>query len=502
MKKFLSLLLAALLVCALIPASVAEGEDIHVSILCSTWSPYDPEETSVWDELYARTGIRIDWQWAPSADFDSKVNTTLAGADIPDVIYTSNPSLLINQEAAIPLDDYLAELAPNYLARLNPEDYIYLRNVGDGKMYFVSHILDFPPSMSNLIRADWVAKAGMEMPKTWADFMAYWEWVRDNDANGNGDTTDEMPLVQSGTSYLLDLAQWFDIKINNPYFATTDDGELVSLYEHEHFNDFLTTMVELYKNGILDKEFITRGDTFKTVLNSGLGGSTFYWAEYANIVTATMRETDPEATFCFVEPPRFYADAPGRVYARGKMYTYGSCLTTECEDAGHVENVMALFNYIYSEEGSNLMNYGVEGVHHTVVDGKFVLNDEILSGGFAAARKAGIIPSIFSYNFQADAYMQILTQNKSYDEMAESFQLFYDALMDNEPYFYAKVPKFTTESYVENGAELEGKITSAFAQCVVGDLTIDEFYAQYEAIKAAGWQDIIDEQIEAYEAVK
>ena len=502
MKKTLALLLALLMACGVLSSLATAEEVTHISILCPTWSPYNPDETSVWDELAARTGIVIDWQWAPSADFDSKVNTVLASNDIPDVIYSSNPSLLINQEAVLPLDDYLAELCPNYLARLVPEDYIYLRNVADGKMYFVSHILDFPPSMSNLIRADWVEKAGMEMPKTWDEFVAFWEWVRDNDANGNGDPTDEIPLVQNNLSFVLDLAQWFDIKVNNQYFACTDDGELVSLYEHEHFRDYLTAMVDLYNRGILDKEFANRADTFQTILYSDMGAMTFYWAEYANRVTETLGETNPDATFCFVAPPCYYEGTQGHVYSRAKMYTYGACLTLACEERGHVEAVMKVLNYIFSEEGSNLMNYGVEGVHHTKVDGQYVLSDEILSGGFSAARKLGIIPSIFCYNFQADAYLQILTQGKKYEDMARSFQLFQDALLNNEPYFYAKVPIFTTESYIENGAELTGKLTSAFAQCVVGEISVDDFFIQYEAIKAAGWQDIIDEQIEAYNAVK
>ena len=502
MKKTLSLFLAVLMVCAMIPAISLADEPTHISILCATWSPYDPDETSVWDELAARTGIVIDWQWAPSADFDTKVNTVLAGNDIPDIIYSSNPSLLINQEAIIPLDDYLQEYCPNYLARLNDEDYIYLRNISDGKMYFVSHILDFPPSMSNLIRTDWVAKAGMEMPKTWDEYVEFWKWVRDNDANENGDPTDEIPLTEPSVSYLLKLGNWFDIKVNNDYFALDAEGNLIPLYEHEHFKDFLNAMRDLYAEGLLDKEFITRNDTYKTVLNSAIAGMTFYWAEYANNVTTALREQYPDAAFAFTVPPTYYEGTTGLVNSRAKMYTYGSCLTTACEERGHVEAALTLLNYIYSEEGSNLMNYGVEGIHHTKVDGKYVLNDEILAGGFVSARKSGIIPSIFSYNFQADAYMQILTAGKDYDDMAPSFQLFYHALMDNEPYFYAVVPLFTTESYVEYGSELTGKLTSAFAQCVVGEITVDEFYTQYNAIKAQGWQQIIDEQIEAYAAVR
>lgn len=498
MKKFLSLLLAAILVCAMLPSIALAADEEVITILAATWSPYNPEETSVWDELAARTGVRIEWQWAPNSNYDEKVNTVLASTSIPDVIYGASTSLLLNQEAIIPLDELLAEKCPNYLALLNDDDYAYLRNVADGKMYFISHILDFPPAMSNLIRVDWVKKAGMEMPKTWDEFMAYWKWVRDNDANGNGDATDEIPLVLNGTGYVLKLAEWFDIKVNNNYFATTAEGQLVPLYEHEHFDDFLKTMVQLYQEGILDKEFVSRSDTYKTALDSSVAGSTFYFAERANLTTTTLRDTDPEATFAFTVPPTFYEGTNGLVEARTKMYTYGAALTTACEERGHVDAVMKLFNYIYSEEGSNLMNYGVEGRHHTLVDGKYAYTEEVLSGGFTSARKSGVIPSLFAYNFLGAAYMQILTGGKAYEDMAAPMQLFYDALYANEPYFYKVVPVFGTESYIEYGAELTGKLTSIFAQCVVGEISVEDFYAQYQSIKDQGWQDIIDEQIEAY----
>ncbi|MBR2287617.1 MAG: extracellular solute-binding protein [Clostridia bacterium] len=501
MKKMLAILLAMMMLTLMLPTFVLAEDEVTITVLASTWSPYDAAETSVWDELARRTGVKIDWQWAPNSNYDEKVNTVLASNDIPDVIYGATTSLLLNQEAIIPLDDLLAEQCPNYLARLTDDDYAYLRNVSDGKMYFISHILDFPPAMSNLIRTDWVKKAGMEMPTTWDEYVKYWEWVRDNDANGNGDATDEIPVVLNGTAYVIKLAEWFDIKVNNNYFATTADGELVPLFEHEHFRDYLVAMVDLYQKGIIDKEFVNRSDTYKTTLDSSLAGMTFYFAERANLTTTTLRDTDPEGTFAFTVPPTYYEGTEGLVEARTKMYTYGAAITEACEKRGHVDAVLKLFNYIFSEEGSNLMNYGVEGRHHTLVDGKYVYTDEVLSGGFTSARKSGVIPSLFAYNFQADAYMQILTGGKAYEDMAEPMQLFYDALYANEPYFYKVIPLFDTESYIENGAEFTSKLTSIFAQCVVGEISVDDFFAQYETLKKQGWQDIIDEQIEAYEAI-
>ncbi len=503
MKKLIALLLALVMVTALAPLSAIAEEPTTITVLAKTWSPYNPEETSVWDELAARTGVKIEWIWAPNTNYDEKVNTILAGGDLPDAIYGATTSLLLNQGAIIPLDDYLAELCPNYLALLKPEDDPYLRNAADGKMYFMSHIMDFPPSMSNLIRADWAEAAGMELPTTWADWMKYWEWVRDNDANGNGDKTDEIPLTVNNTDYLLELGNWFDIKVNNSYFATTNEGELVPLFEHPNFRTFLETMVQLYKDGILDKEFVTRNDTYKTIQDTGLVGSVYYYAERANLTTTNLRDSGvTNAKFVGVAPPTYFEGTQGLIKARGRMYTYGLAVTVAAEERGTVEDIMKVWNYIYSEEGTDLLCYGIEGRHHTKVDGEYVYTPEVLEGAFTTARKSGVIPSLMNYNWIGESYMQILTGGKAYEDLAEPMQYFYDALYLNEPYFYYQVPLFDTEAYVEYGAEFKSKLTSIVAQCVVGELTIDEFYAQYEDIKADGWQEIIDEQVAVYNTMK
>lgn len=498
MKKAISLLLALVLMAALVPfGALAEGVTT-IKVLAKTWTPYNPEETSIWDELAARTGVKIEWIWAPESNYDEKVNTVLA-SELPDAIYGATTSLLLNQGAIIPLDDYLAKSCPNYLALLTESDYPYLRNAADGKMYFMSHMLDFPPSMSNMVRADWVKDAGMEMPATWDQWMAYWEYVRDSDANGNGDATDEIPLVVNNTDSLLELGNWFDIKVNNNYFAVTNEGELVPLFEHPNFRTYLETMISLYNNGLLDKEFATRSETYKTVLDTGIAGSTNYYAERCSLTTATLRDGgDADGALMGVVPLTYFEGAQGHIKARAKMYTYGLAVTVAAEERGTVDAIMKLWNYIYSEEGTNLLNYGIEGRHHNKVDGKYVYTDEVLSGGFTSARASGIIPSLMNYYWMGDSYMQILTRGKSYAELTEPVKLFYDALYLNEPYFYYQVPLFDTESYIEYGNEFKSKLTSIFAQCVVGELSVDNFYAQYEGIKKDGWQKVIDEQIAAY----
>lgn len=500
MKRCMAMMLALLMIIALTPAFGEEEEMTTIRVLASTRSPYNPEETSIWDELARRTGVKIEWTWAPSSNYNEKVNTILASGNIPDAIYGIGSALLISQGAIIPLDEYLEKWCPNYLALLKEEDKLFLRNPEDGQMYFMSHILDFPPSMSNLIRADWVEAAGMDMPETWDEWMAYWEYVRDNDVNGNGDPADEIPLTIPGAAQLLDLCCWFDMRVLNSYFAQTDDGKMVPIYEHPNFETFLRTMIELYENGILDREFVTRHDTFLSMLDSDRAGSTYYFAERANLTTLTLRDSGVEnGALVGIIPPAYFEGADRHIVARDRVYPNGLALTIAAEKNGTIEAIMKLWNYIYSEEGSQLLNYGIEGRHHTRVGDEFVYTEEVLSGGFTSARRSGVIPSVMNYNMLPEAYMQILTGGRDYEELSEPMRLFYDALYLNEPYFHTAAPLLETELYIEYGADYTPKLTSIFARCVVGELTVEQFFEEYEKIKTDGWQEIIDEQIAAYE---
>ena len=75
-------------------------------------------------------------------------------------------------------------------------------------------------------------------------------------------------------------------------------------------------------------------------------------------------------------------------------------------------------------------------------------------------------------------------------------QYFYDALHLNQPYFYNLVPLFDTEPIL-NMSKFKSKLT-AFSPSVLLAVDSGRFLYPYEAIKAEGWQDIIDEQIAAY----
>jgi len=54
---------------------------------------------------------------------------------------------------------------------------------------------------------------------------------------------------------------------------------------------------------------------------------------------------------------------------------------------------------------------------------------------------------------------------------------------------------------VEYYTDLNAQVKSLEAQVIAGNITVDDFFAKYEALKGEGLQDIIDEAAAAYDAM-
>jgi len=475
-------------------------ETFRFSYMGSIWDPHPQDGSPVFDELMKRTNTEIEFRFYPSTNYQDKVAVTLASNDIPDMIYGASVPSLIDQGAIIPLDDLLEKYGQNILANLTEEDYPYLRQAVDGKIYSLPFILDFKPAYSMQIRKDWLDNVGIDkIPDTWEEWKTVWRAFRDNDANGDGDSTNEVPYA--GDIYSLMPA--FGINVADRIgFVEDANGNYTLMYELPEFRKFLEEMRELYKEGLLDREFATRG-TFvnnpelEKVAQANLAGSMMTWAANTRTTTEVLREIDPKATLMGVKPIQG-PDGKRGIPAR-KRLSGAATITIAGEDKA--ENIIKFFNYVFSEEGIRLMSYGVEGLHHDIVDSKPVLKAPY-NESFEAARKSGINFTPFPHLFTEDAYMQLTLQGKSYEELTEPMQLFYDALYVGEDYFFTSVPVLNTQAYTEKQAQIFPNLESLLARCVTDEISIDEFYSEYEKLKPIGLQDILDQGNEVWQRMK
>lgn len=474
-------------------------ETFKFSYMGNIWDPHPQDGNPVFDELMKRTNTEIDFQWHPASNYEERVAVTLASRDIPDMIYGGSIPTLIAQGAIIPLDDLLEEHGQNILSHLKEGDYPHMRQAVDGQIYHLPAILDFQPAYAMQIREDWLDNVGIDkVPETWDEWKAAWKAFKEQDANGDGDKTNEVPYA--GDIYSLLPA--FGINVANKIgFVQDANGNYTLMYELPEFKQYLEEMRALYKEGLLDKEFATRG-TFvnnpelEKVAQANLAGSMMTWAANTRTTTEVLREIDPNAKLIGVKPiqgPNGKSGIPAR-----KTVSGSAAITIAGEEKA--ADIIKFFNYVFSEEGINLMSYGVEGRHHEIVDSKPVLKAPY-NESFKAAREDGLNFTPFPHLFTEDAYMQLTLTGKTYDEISEPMQIFYDALYVGQDHFFDALPTLNTEAYTEKQAQIFPNLEGLLAQCVTGNISVDQFYSEYNKLKGIGLQDILDQGNEAWKMI-
>ncbi|MBO4289634.1 MAG: extracellular solute-binding protein, partial [Lachnospiraceae bacterium] len=321
-----------------------------------------------------KTGVHWDIDWRTSDGYASIVSTILANAssdvkNLPDVIQPGayGISALANDGAIIPLDDYL-DLIPNVVAAVG--DRLSSWASADGHIYAIPTIVNVPGSQSMTFRKDWAQKLqamgviDFDTPDTWDQWKAFWYGVRDTDVNGNGDPSDEIPLVlemgESGERCLHILLNAFGIKASSDaQFCVLDDGTYTMVYEHPRYKDFLTAVQELYKDGIIDQEFATRKQAdMYIVMAADKCASCFTWAQMSQTNTEGLWEQGvTDALFQCVAPVQ--GPFGDRYLQERQAVTPLNCITAGAVARGNVENILKFYNWQFSEEGIMLYNYGL-----------------------------------------------------------------------------------------------------------------------------------------------
>jgi len=495
MKKTLSLILALSMLLTLCPLIAASADDdCDFTIMTSYWKPFDPDNNLV-KYVEEATGIKVKIDYQLSSDYATKVNSVLMGTNIPDVIIGASAGSLLNEGAIIPLTEYYTEAyMPNIVAGLKDSDYVYLKNASDGEIYSFPYKHDMPEAMSFIIRTDWLKNVGLEKPQTWEDWLRVWRAFRDEDANGNGDKTDEVPFTGNAYSLMPAFGIPVSCQSQGNYVTRLPDGSYNLIWEHPNFRTYLENMAMMYAEGLLDVEFASRTLTESyAVMNSGIGGSMQAFAEQSLVTTNALREVDPAAKCECIEPVQ--GPLGDKLIPARSTISQKGCVTTAGKDK--IDKICRFFDYLWSEEGMTLMNYGVDGIHFKYdAEGK----PRILSpyvDSFANARGAGLNFQMLPTCWTVDSYVQILTQGKTYEELPEANKFFYDGLFMNDPYFVNLAPQLATDAYSEYSADVIPAVRELQANAIAGRISVDDFFSGYEALKSQGLQEIIDANAEA-----
>ncbi|SEA00713.1 putative aldouronate transport system substrate-binding protein [Oribacterium sp. KHPX15] len=318
------------------------------------------------DQAAAEAGINITWNTILNSDWGDKKAVLLAGGNLPDAFVGSicftETDILTNAGTFIALDDYIDEYMPN-LKKIMEEDETMraLATSADGHIYGLPSKKPCRPTVANqmFINKVWLDNLGLSVPTTYDEYVEVLRAFRDEDANGNGDPTDEIPFGQGYADSVMFFCLPFGTTIgaDSTYMMAVQDGKPVYLPITDNYKDGIKAMHECFEEGLIDPEIFTEDTSMrdaKLMSETPIVGSAPGWTA--------------DATFGANADQ--YAALPALVGPDGNQYIssdpehwnysrYEFVVTSDCKDPGPL---LAWADKFYSEDASIQNFYGAFGV--------------------------------------------------------------------------------------------------------------------------------------------
>lgn len=283
-------------------AAESSGEKTQLTALFISHSLTQDLEDMEWlQEIEEEANVDVQWEQI-RADWDTVKSTRLASGDIPDIMINAVNDADITQYQGLFLDmtSYISsDLTPNIQAMFDEEpDAKTLATNIDGNVYSLPKFQGKWPATNSVlfINQQWLDNLGLEMPTTFSELKDVLIAFRDEDANGNGDPSDEIPLdFNAGTNNawfnsaysLTKLIGSMGIQLTDwgtdSYFA--EDGQIKSYAVDERYKLFMKYLADLYAEGLINTNAITNDYSMFQSLSRGnengdaLVGVVFGWEE-------------------------------------------------------------------------------------------------------------------------------------------------------------------------------------------------------------------------------
>lgn len=386
MKKFLSLVLCALLLLGSVNLAAKAEAPLKISLYYSDNAtlPFKEDWLTV-KTIQEKYNVELNFEIIPIADYATKVSLALnTGTNAPDVILYQgtvgeNASLALNG-AIVPISDY-ADFTPNFNKKV--EEFGLQANVdalalADGKRYYLPALFDIPFYDGGLImREDFLTAKGLEAPKTYDDLYAILKAYKEENPESYPLTILAGPRVlyrMTMPAYGISLGK-NGASGTNTLSWDYEKGEYFAGAISEEYKTYVTFLAKLYAEGLLDPEMADPidGDMWSQKLATGKAMATYaYYDQIGGVEGASKIEGFKLNMYPALAGPAGAHHQPKNPTGRGILFPSNTAKRDDFEAV--VRKIDEIF---FSDEAAEIWCVGVEGVTYTKVDGNYVYNDEI-----------------------------------------------------------------------------------------------------------------------------
>lgn len=333
-------------------------------------------DSEAYREVQKQTGVKINFIHPVAGQEKEQFNLMMASGELPDIIqaaqlYEGGELKGYTDGAYIDLTPYLEEYAPDYY-RIITSDPEIKREVftEDGKVIAFYKIQPdpLPPWCRAIVRKDWLEEFGMSEPMTFDEYEAYMQAVLEKKPgtvpfmlpkHGAGSSASEVEVFYGAFNL---LPEWF-----------VSDGKVRYGNGDPELKNYLTLMNDWYKKGYISKDFpALDAKQVWAEFDTGKIGM------YVDSVDA-MRTRTIEAGVNAIGTPYPRPNKDSKLHCLLASWPRAGDITAVSSGCDNIEAAIKFLNYAYTDEGSMVYNYGIEGKTYTMVDGKPKYTDYVFN---------------------------------------------------------------------------------------------------------------------------
>ncbi len=274
LKRFISILVVLTMVMA-VGSSIAESKS-YTAVGVSDYQTDFNETSALMATLEEMHSIHLDWTVLTSSNKSEQLQLILAGDNWPDIF--TNDAIIdtakYSEEGVLyDITDLIPENMPNYMKMLEEyPDLMERTRMANGRIYSLPRVSPYYKTGGALyINQEWLDKLGLAVPTTTEEFYEVLCAFRDNDCNGNGDPSDEIPFAWANTRQDYSMSSFMGIFGKEAAgIGGAGEGDLNLSYDEngtvymnrvtEGYKEGIKYLAKLYKDNLVDLEVFTEDE--------------------------------------------------------------------------------------------------------------------------------------------------------------------------------------------------------------------------------------------------
>lgn len=334
-------------------------------------------------KLTEKTGVELKYD-AVVGDLFQKWDLWLAAGDYPDIIRLDNEHLqkYIDSGAVIPLEDLIDQHGPNIKEKWG--DNLELLRHDDGHIYSIYSVnltKEAPADTKAgfIVQYDVLKAAGYPIITTldqlYDVIKAYYE--KHPQINGK----DTIPFGAAMNSWAINVffnnaAVSADGRPDHGNFIIDENNNVYWNPVSELTRKYYKFLNKLFNEGLLDKEAFSMGDQELQAKMAQGRVLAAYAPDWFSMTPEASLRASGDLDRLYAHIPVFFDESVqdhSNVITPANGGTHEWAITTK---ARNMEKIIQFIDYLFSDEGQVLTQWGIEGVHYEVKDGKRVQKPE------------------------------------------------------------------------------------------------------------------------------